>query len=543
MGKTRTLVHRIAHLVADCGVAGAQCLAITFTRRAAAEMRERLHAMLGANAGGIAVHTLHSLGLAILRGHAAAAGLTPGFRVAGEAERAAALAAAVGLPRPRAENLIRAISKAERSEAQPNGEIAEARAAYRAMLAANNWVDFDDLVSMAVRLLADNAEVAALYRARFRFVCVDEFQDVDARQYRLLMQLAPPPAGNLCAIGDPDQAIYGFRGAEPAYFERFVSDYPGAATFALGRNYRSGGTIVAVLAGHRRACGRADRGDLRERGGASSSTRRQPRAPRPRPSSSRIEQPIGGSSFFSIDSSRTGGRDSTLSFADFAVLYRTDAQAAVRDDALARSGIPFRRHSHAPLAQDPSVRAVLEAFAAMATADIDLATRLRQSAARAAAETGEAAAAERALELLLPLAGSCGGDPARFLDAVALASDADSWDERAQGVALLTLHAAKGLEFACVFIVGLEDGVLPLHWGRAEDMAAEELTEERRLFYVGMTRAKDRLVLSRALKRLWRGRVHAQAPSPFLADIESELVKEQRSELRPGREDRQLKLL
>jgi len=186
---------------------------------------------------------------------------------------------------------------------------------------------------------------------------------------------------------------------------------------------------------------------------------------------------------------------------------------------------------------------VLEAFAAMATADIDLATRLRQSAARAAAETGEAAAAERALELLLPLAGSCGGDPARFLDAVALASDADFWDERAQGVALLTLHAAKGLEFACVFIVGLEDGVLPLHWGRAEDMAAEELTEERRLFYVGMTRAKDRLVLSRALKRLWRGRVHAQAPSPFLADIESELVKEQRSELRPGREDRQLKLL
>jgi superfamily I DNA/RNA helicase len=236
-----------------------------------------------------------------------------------------------------------------------------------------------------------------------------------------------------------------------------------------------------------------------------------------------------------------GGR--RLSFADFAVLYRTDAQAAVPCEALARSGIPFRRHSHAPLAQAPSVRAVLEAFAAMASADIDLAERLRQSAARAAAETGEAAAVERALELLLPLAGSCGGDPARFLDAVALASDADFWDARAQGVALLTLHAAKGLEFACVFIVGLEDGVLPLHWGKAEDVAPEELAEERRLFYVGMTRAKDRLVLSRALKRLWRGRVHAQAPSPFLADIESELVNEQRADLRRRREDRQLKLL
>ena len=244
-----------------------------------------------------------------------------------------------------------------------------------------------------------------------------------------------------------------------------------------------------------------------------------------------------------IDSSRTGGREAALSFADFAVLYRTDAQAAVLCEALARSGIPFRRHSHAPLAQEPSVRALLEAFAAMAPADIDLAERLRQSAARAAADTGEAAAAERALELLLPLAESCGGDPARFLDAVALASDADFWDARAEGVALLTLHAAKGLEFACVFIVGLEDGVLPLHWGRAEEVAPEELAEERRLFYVGMTRAKDRLVLSRALKRLWRGRVHTQAASPFLADIESELVKEQRADLRRRPEDRQLKLL
>jgi DNA helicase-2/ATP-dependent DNA helicase PcrA len=543
-GKTRTLVHRIAHLVADCGVAGAQCLAITFTRRAAAEMRERLHAMLGPDAGGIAVHTFHSLGLAMLREHAAAAGLTPGFRVAGEAEREAALAAALGLPRPRAENLIRAISKAERSEALPNGEIAAARTAYRAMLAANDWTDFDDLVGLAVRLLADNAEIAALYRTRFRFVRVDEFQDVDARQYRLLTLLTPRPAGNLCVIGDPHQAIYGFRGADAACFERFGSDYPGAATIALRRNYRSGGTIVAassqVIAAHADEAIAEIVRERRERITIHA-------APSERAEAEfvviTIEQAIGGSSFFAIDSSRTGGLEAALSFADFAVLYRTDAQAAVLCEALARSGIPFRRHSHAPLAQEPSVGALLEAFAAMAAADIDLATRLRQSAARAAAETGEAAAVERALELLLPLVERCGGDPARFLDAVGLASDADFWDERAEGVALLTLHAAKGLEFACVFIVGLEDGVLPLHWGRAEEVAAEELAEERRLFYVGMTRAKDRLVLSHALKRLWRGRVHAQAPSPFLADIESELVKEQRSKLRRGREDRQLKLL
>ena len=196
----------------------------------------------------------------------------------------------------------------------------------------------------------------------------------------------------------------------------------------------------------------------------------------------------------------------------------------------ARSGIPFRKHSHEPLAQEPAGRApLLEHSTAMARRHRSCDATAAERGAALAAETGEAAAIERALAAaLLPLAETCGGDPARFLDAVALASDADFWDARADGVALLTLHAAKGLEFAFVFIVGLEDGVLPLHWGKAEDVAPEELAEERRLFYVGMTRAKDRLVLSRALKRLWRGRVHAQAPSPFLAAIESELVKQQR---------------
>jgi len=543
-GKTRTLVHRIAHLVAERGIAGVQCLAITFTRRAAAEMRERLRVMLGADASAIAVHTFHSLGLAILREHAAAAGLALGFRVAGEAERAAALAAVLDLPRPRAENLIRAISRAERMEAQPSGEIAAAQSAYRAMLTANNWIDFDELVGMAVRLLAGNPGVADLYRARFRFVCVDEFQDVDARQYQLLTLLAPPPAGNLCAIGDPHQAIYGFRGADAACFERFNRDYPGVTTIGLKRNYRSGGEIVTassqVIARHADEPIAEIVRERRERITIHA-------APTERAEAefvvATIEQAIGGASFFVIDNGRAGGREVALSFADFAVLYRTEAQAALLCEALARAGIPFRKHSHVPLAQEPSVRAILDALATIAAPEVDLAERLRQSAAHAAAEAGEAAAIERALQLLLPLAASCGGDTARFLDAVALATDADFWDARAEGVALLTLHAAKGLEFACVFIVGLEDGVLPLHWGKAADVTSEELAEERRLFYVGMTRAKDRLVLSRALKRLWRGRVQTQAPSPFLADIESKLLKEQQSTLRRRRDDRQLKLL
>ncbi len=542
-GKTRTLMHRIVHLVTECGVAGEHCLAITFTRRAAAEMKERLHGMLGAGANDIPVHTFHSLGLAMLREHANAAGLQRGFRVAGEAERATALAAALGQPQPRAQGLLRAISKAERSGEPLSGEVAEARTAYRNVLAVNNWIDFDDLVTLAVRLLANNPDIAALYRERFRVVSVDEFQDVDQPQYQLVTLLAPPPGGNLCVIGDPHQAIYGFRGADASCFSRFTADYPDAMEVALKRNYRSSGTIVA--ASSQIIAEKFDEPiaeivrDMHERITIHA-------APSERAEAefvvATVEQAIGGASFFSIDSGRASGQGTAFSFADFAVLYRTDAQAAALVEAFARSGMPFRKHSHAPLAEDPTVRALLAALDTIAVPDTDLAARLGIAAQRVGADNDDTAALALALQRLLPLAKTCGGDQARFLDAAALASDADFWDARADGVALLTLHAAKGLEFACVFIVGLEDGVLPLHWGKADDVTDESLGEERRLFYVGMTRAKDRLLLSRALKRQWRGRVREQAPSPFLADIESELTRRQQARLRRKPEDRQLRL-
>jgi DNA helicase II / ATP-dependent DNA helicase PcrA len=539
-GKTRTLMHRIVRLISECGVAAENCLAITFTRRAAAEMKDRLQKHLGARSSEIAVHTFHSLGLTMLREHTNAAGLQRGFRVAGEAERVAALAAALEVPKPRAQSLMRAMSKAERADIALDGEVAAARAAYRTVLAVNNWIDFDDLVGLSARLLADNADIAAAYRARFRFVSVDEFQDVDAQQYRLITLLAPPPGGNLCVIGDPHQAIYGFRGADASCFARLRADYPGAIEVALKRNYRSSGTIVTA-AGQIIANAPDDPvaetvRDMRERITIHT-------APSERAEAefvvAAIEQAIGGHSFFSIDSGRAGGQHTALSFADFAVLYRTEAQAEALTEALARSGIPFRKHSHTPLAEEPAVRKLLAAFDG---SNDNLAAALRAAAQRLATDREETAAIALALQRLLPLAETSGGDHTRFRDAVALASDTDCWDPRADGVALLTLHAAKGLEFAVVFVVGLEDGVLPLHWGNAEDVAPEDAAEERRLFYVGMTRAKDRLLLSRALKRRWRGRVRALPPSPYLADIESELVRQQQAQLPRRPEDRQLKL-
>jgi len=531
-GKTRTLTFRVAHLVAEHGVDPARCLAITFTRRAAGEMRTRLAELIPDAAARIAVHTFHSLGLTILRDDPGAAGLNPAFRVADEAERKALLAEAVAVPEHKAERLLRAISKAKRSGAAPSANTVPAMRAYRQALKKQNVVDFDDLVGLPVAALSADPERAARWRERFRFVSIDEFQDVDEQQYRL-MQLLAPPGSNLCVIGDPNQAIYGFRGADAACFTRFAADYPGAAVIKLRHNYRSSGTIVTasaqVIASDDDALALVR--DMRERIAiyAAASERAEAEFV-----VATIERLIGGSSFFAIDSGRvTGPAEAALGFADIAVLGRTDAQTDALAEALARAGIPFKTGSQRRLAEDAAVRALLADIAADETPLMDA---LLRAAARLGNQAGIAAARAR----LTALAASCDGDRTRFADALALASDADFLDPRADRVSLLTLHAAKGLEFAVVFIVGLEDGILPLTWG-ARDEAA--LAEERRLFYVGMTRAKDRLILSRAKQRLWRGKVRALAPSPFLGDIEAELLRHQQAE--PGRrkaDGRQLSL-
>jgi ATP-dependent DNA helicase UvrD/PcrA len=523
-GKTRTLTHRIAHLVAERDVPAAQCLAITFTRRAAAELRERLGDLLGPCAEDIAIHTFHSLGLAILREHPAAAGLHRGFHIADEPERIGLLAARLDVTRAKAETLLRAVSKARRSGAPASGEIADAMAAYREAMQLRDAVDFDDLVALAIEALSADAGLLAQYRARWRHVSVDEFQDVDEQQLRLLALLAP---SDICVIGDPDQAIYGFRGADASCFARFAAERPNARTVRLGRNYRSTGTIVAAsaqligAAGSEAPIAEIVR-DMHERITLHA-------APTERAEAefvvATIERMIGGHSFFSLDSGRASGAGANVSFADFAVLYRTDAQSDALVEAFARSGMPFKKHGAGRLGDDAWVRALLRhADGAASRAALTSAAEALRRDALAPDET----LVRLALQRLTALADQCGGDPARFADALALATEADFFDPRADRVSLLTIHAAKGLEFPVVFVVGLEDGLLPLSFG-APDPAS--LAEERRLLYVGMTRAKDRLLLARAERRTWRGRVREQSPSRFLADIERELLRQQTSDL------------
>jgi ATP-dependent DNA helicase UvrD/PcrA len=532
-GKTRTLTQRIAYLVRNEGVAPESCLAVSFTRRAAGEMRERLQLLLPLDGPRVPVHTFHSLGLLLLREHGGAVGVHRGFRIAEEAERVELLASALGISARDAARRLETISRSKRSGGQPEDtEQAVASAAYRHAMSLHNLLDFDDLVGLAAQALEADPAVAMMLRNRWQWVFLDEYQDVDEAQYRLARLLAPP-GSNLCVIGDPDQAIYGFRGSDVRFFRRFVEDYPGATQVTLRRNYRSTPLLVAaatqVIAasdGREIAVPEAPEGALISVHVAASEAAEAEFVVQS------IEQILGGHSFFSVDSGRAeAGCGADLSFADIAVLYRTDAQAQPLGEALARSGMPFQKRSHAPLIEQAGV-AVLRRALLEPHSPEPLMQSLRSAASRVIAAGTDRASVEAGLELLTPLAAASGEDLDRFLAEISLASSVDTWDPRADRVSLLTLHACKGLEFTVVFIVGCEDGLLPLRFGEA---GPDDLEEERRLFYVGMTRARERLFLCRAKKRPWRGKPREMPPSPFLGPVEQRLLENSRSSNRSRR--------
>jgi DNA helicase II / ATP-dependent DNA helicase PcrA len=581
-GKTRTLTHRLARLIETGRARPEECLAVTFTRRAAGELRQRLAGLLGAErAGSLTVTTFHGLGLKIVQEQRAALGLPEAFQIAeGEAclelvaktfqERASA--ARRRLARIRALRGVRADRKSTPnpsfekggapppapaspdpdsglspfSRGGPRGNLNDTDAVrYEQALRERGWIDLDDLLLLPVRLLEEDTRIRDQYRNRFRHLSVDEYQDVDPVQYRLL-RLLTPADGNLCAIGDPDQSIYRFRGAEVGFFLRFQEDFPGAKTVELRRNYRSSPAIVEAAVHAIRPASLVPNRHLQPmaREGAAKVTL-YPAASEAAEAefvAHTIERLLGGTSHFSLDSGRVEGQGEAagdLSFDDFAVLYRSDAQADALQEALARAGIPHQKRSHRRLAERSDVRRLVEALRLL---------KVGEAQSPASVESLLVGIAEEfdlpsAVELLRPLAAHCGDDRERFLDAMALDAEIDSWDPRAQRVSLLTLHAAKGLEFPVVFLVGCEDGLLPLRHG--ETLTDAERDEERRLFFVGLTRAETHLYLSWARLRRRHGKSLERQPSPFLRDIPARLIEEAPAPTPPRRPEapRQLRLL
>ena len=512
-GKTRTLTRRIAVLVAGRGVPPEACLALTFTRRAAVEMRERLAVLLPAQAGRLMITTFHGLGLTILREHADRAGLDPGFRVADEKTRLAVAVHTAGS--------MTAGRRLLAEVARDPGAAAE----FAGLLASRGLVDFDGLITLPLAMLRQDPALAAALAARWRSISVDEYQDTDAGQYALLRLLAGDGSG-LAVIGDPDQAIYGFRGADVGFFLRFGRDFPGARTATLTRNYRSSPVIVAsamqavapatLVPGRRLSAASGP-----PPGAAERITVHEAASDRAEGAwiAQTIDELLGGASFHSLDTGRADGHaGGKLALADMAVLYRTDAQAAALGQALTRAGLPFQKRSHDLLGRRAAVPEILREMNGAAGPRADwrgadglvagglaadglaadglgagglgdpgepgpsaggtgVAGRLRAAVRGLASRSADARAPGRrrtsgggmsavdvlsAGEVLAPLARRCGDDFERFLTEIALGAEADALDPRADAVTLLTIHAAKGLEFSVVFVAGCERDLLPL---------------------------------------------------------------------------------
>ncbi len=618
-GKTRVITHRIAYLVLRCGVMPYRIAAVTFTNKAAREMRDRLFGRSESDKsspllgdlwhmrGDFNVATFHALCAQILRREADYAGLDRSFVIYDQEDQLEVLDQAMAQleydPKrfpPR--SVLSAISaaKSQLIEAEdyapghPNPMervVGQVYLRYQALLHSNNAVDFDDLLLKTYTLFRDNPEVLEKYRSRFEYLLIDEFQDTNVAQYAIARQLASKHR-NICVVGDPDQAIYSWRNADIRNILSFERDYPDARKVTLEENYRSTETILeaatGVISANRRRIGKGlttqnDRGVPLYVGEAYN----------PEEEAQQVLQEIERMNQY--DGRRLG---------DCAVMYRINAQSRALEEVCLRYGIPYKligglrfyqrreikdvvaylRVVHNPY-DEVSLRRIINVpprGIGQKTLDQLVHTaRMRNvpvyTAAQLMAEEGDDGgrpnrAVARFLHIintLIEYAGSLTveelidavmertgyGDHLRaegeqglerlenlkelrttarefqpmepserlsaFLEGVALVSDVDTLEEGGDAITLITLHQAKGLEFPVVFIVGLEEGLLP-HSRSVDD--PDQLEEERRLFYVGMTRARERLYLTRAFRRGFWGNNSASRPSRFLGDVPQRLI-------------------
>jgi DNA helicase-2/ATP-dependent DNA helicase PcrA len=603
-GKTRVIVHRIAWLMQQ-GVDPESILAVTFTNKAAGEMRERVTAVAGAAAVDVFVSTFHSFGLWLLQHEHAAAGLPKRFAICDASDQLALVKRCMREVKVDdrafdAHKVLSIVSRAKnegrrRIQARPAGQgddydlvASEVYPRYERALRAQRSVDFDDLIALPVRVLSKDEALRGRLAERFRYVLVDEYQDTNAAQLELLKLLAGERR-NVCAVGDDDQAIYGWRGAEVRNILRFEKHFPGAREVRLEQNYRSTGHILA--------CANAV---------IAKNAQRRPKklftsagdGDRVRVVALESEEEEARWVAEELARLRREGRP----WKDFAILYRLNAQSRPFEEALRAASVPHAVHGGPAFFDRAEVRdllaylkvcvssedeislarivnvpargigdASLERVHAWAVAEgLHLFDALRRAAEvpelpRGAAERiaafvalveryrarfaeGKVAEAARALVAEVDLPGHARASVSSFeagqrkvdalegvlrsLDAyeqrsarpslaawlarLALDSRAEEDPQGGEGVTLMTLHAAKGLEFPVVFLVGAEEDLLPCAGIQGE---ARDLDEERRLAYVGLTRARERLFLTRAATRVKRGKVIPRTPSRFLADL------------------------
>jgi DNA helicase-2/ATP-dependent DNA helicase PcrA len=525
-GKTRVLTRRIAWQSQQGVIDPAHVLALTFTRKAAGELRGRLE-RLGVRRS-VTAGTFHAIALAQLRRRAVEQGRTmPALlerkvrllvlMVPQRGREAGLLAAEIAseiewakarMVRPR--DYEHAVTVAGRHPPCPAGDIATIFANYEREKRKRGLVDFDDLISGCADALERDDDFAATQQWRFRHLFVDEFQDASASQFRLLRAwLGDRP--DLCVVGDGDQAIYGFAGADPTYLVRFdahfpVARYPAVTTVQLGSNYRSSPQVVAVAsavrAGTRRTAVRATRPD----------------GPTPRCEAYNTDDEEARDVARALR--REHGPDRPWS--RMAVLYRVNAQSALFEESLGRAGIPFRVRGGGRFLDRPEVKVALDSLRASARRAPG--RTFAEHLADLADESNDLSEERREhLDALTRLgrehleAEGGGGTVDGFLAflQVALRGDDDA-SPSGDAVELLTFHRAKGLEFDTVFVTGLERGLVPISHAKTQDA----LDEEQRLLYVALSRAERALYLSWARQRTVGMRSVSRKPSPWLARVE-----------------------
>ena len=554
-GKTRTLALRIAYLIEQKGVDPEQILGLTFTNKAAGEMSDRISS-IGVDprkAARITSSTFHAFGYMIISDYCERFGRNRPFSIVSDREKQAIISELDILP-GRRKGLLALISRMKQEiRRRDDGTATEAEnallEAYEAALQEYNAFDLDDLVLLPYRLLAADSTLLDLYQKRFRWILVDEYQDINHAQYCLIQLIASREESNLCVIGDPDQAIYGFRGADSRFLQTFFDDYPGAAVFNLKKSYRCTNTIL-------KASGQVLRGsadgiflsgiesDLRVKIAEFASDRSEAEFV-----ARTIEDMMGGLRFFSMDSGVSSGHviDAVSSLGEIAVLCRIGRQMQVIEKAFLDHSIPYQRVGDAsPFQKEPGasivdclrlalnpanapLKRILQKKVEFTDAVLDECMSLKGAAVseiivRLSEKLGLADDENnrKSLDNLAASASAYGADAAAFLKSVDLHISGDVYKASVERVSLMTLHASKGLEFSAVFIVGLEDGVIPysLQLHDPPDRA-----EERRLLYVGMTRAKRYLFLSYVKKRMLFGQTRNLPRSPFLDAIERDMYE------------------
>lgn len=625
-GKTRVLTTRVCWLIREQGVPPGSILAVTFTNKAAGEMRERVAHMLGQQPRGITLSTFHALGARLLRRHAPLLGWTRSFTIydSQQSQRQVKRSMKEARLDPKrwqpgairgvisdAKNQLISVEAFKQKHSEGPDiflrKVADVYPLYQEALRDQDAVDFDDLLTLPVRLLEEKPDILHRYQEQFSFILVDEYQDTNRAQFRLLKLLAGA-SGNLMVVGDDDQSIYGWRGADISNILDFEETFPGSAVERLEQNYRSTSVILG-----------AANVVIRENQGRKEKTLRTER--------------IGGDPITLVEASDETDEARWIveeierrmlahlryDHRDFAVLYRTNAQSRALEDRFRQRGMPYQivggvrfyerrevqdvlaylRLVANPLDRDAFDRIVnyprrglgrvtLERLSEFAYASrigileaaeraeeipglsrpgrtglVSFAELIRRFSARAAdAPVGELLDAlleelnllsvllsegpdgeDRAHNVRELLAGAAEFEAERvelsqsdrdaftdlglFLQQVALVTDVDSHDPGADAVTLMTLHSAKGLEFPSVFISGLEEGLFPLARSYEENRLLEE---ERRLFYVGVTRAQDKLYLTHAKRRRRAGEVNFSPLSSFV-DVLLDDVEQKRTRL------------